>query len=69
LESGRVEALTSELAEHAGELLAGTAGSNAVGATVIASAALRCDLVVTGDQNDLRELVHFVRGVTVERLR
>lgn len=69
LESGRVEALTSELAEHAGELLASTAGSNAVDATVIASAALRGDLVVTGDETDLRELARFVRGVTVERLR
>lgn len=69
LESGRVEALTPALAEHAGELLASTAGSNAVDATVIASAALRGDLVVTGDETDLRELARFVRGVTVERLR
>lgn len=69
LESGRVEALTPELAEHAGELLASTAGSNAVDATVIASAARRGDLVVTGDEHDLRELAQFVSGVTVERLR
>jgi len=69
LESGRVEALTPELAERAGELLARTAGSNAVDATVVASAALRGDLVVTGDEHDLRELAEFVSGVTVERLR
>ena len=69
LESGRVEALTPELAERAGELLASTAGSNAVDATVIASAALRGDLVITGDEHDLRELAEFVSGVTVERLR
>ena len=69
LESGRVEALTPELAERAGELLANTAGSNAVDATVVASAALRGDLVVTGDEHDLRELAEFVPGVTVERLR
>jgi predicted nucleic acid-binding protein len=69
LESGRVEALTPELAERAGELLASTAGSNAVDATVVASAALRGDLVVTGDEHDLRELAEFVSGVTVERLR
>jgi len=69
LESGRVEALTPELAERAGELLASTAGSNAVDATVIASAALRGDLVVTGDEHDLRELAELVSGVTVERLR
>jgi predicted nucleic acid-binding protein len=69
LESGRVEALTPELAERAGELLASAAGSNAVDATVVASAALRGDLVITGDKHDLRQLAEFVSGVTVERLR
>ena len=69
LESGRVEALTPELAERAGELLASTGGSNAVDATVVASAALRGDLVITGDEHDLRELAEFVSGVAVERLR
>ena len=69
LESGRVEALTPELAERAGELLASTAGSNAVDATVVASAALRGDLVITGDEHHLRELAEFVSGVSVERLR
>ncbi len=69
IESGRVEALTPELAERAGELLASTGGSNAVDATVVASAALRGDLVVTGDEHDLRALAEFVSGVTVERLR
>ena len=69
LESGRVEALTPELAERAGELLASTAGSNAVDATVVASASLRGDLVVTGDEHDLRELAEYVSGVTIDRLR
>jgi predicted nucleic acid-binding protein len=69
LESGRVEALTPELAERAGELLASTTGSNAVDATVVASAALRGDLVVTGDEHDLRELAEFAPGVSIERLR
>jgi hypothetical protein len=69
LESGRVEALTPELAERAGELLASTAGSSAVDATVVASAALRGDLVVTGNEHDLRELAAHVSGVTIERLR
>lgn len=69
LESGRVEALTPELAERAGELLARSAGSNAVDATVVASAALRGDLVITSDEHDLRQLAKFVSGVTVERLR
>lgn len=68
LESGCLEALTPELAQRAGELLASTGGSNAVDATVIASAAQRGDIVVTGDQDDLRELARSVREVTVERL-
>jgi hypothetical protein len=34
--------------------LASTGGSNAIDATVAASAALRGDLVVTGDEHDLR---------------
>jgi len=62
-------ALTPELAERAGVLLASTAGSNAVDATVVAPAALRGDLVVSGDDHDLRELAEFVSGVIVERLR
>jgi predicted nucleic acid-binding protein len=69
LESGHIEALTPRLAEQAGELLASTAGSNAVEATVVASAALRGDLIVTGDEHDLRALAKFAPGVTVERLR
>ena len=67
--SGRVEPLTPELAERAGELLACTAGSKAVDATVVASASLRGDLVVAGDEHDLRELAEYVSGVTIERLR
>lgn len=69
LESGRIEPLTPALAELAGELLASTSGSNAVDATVVASAAQRGDLVVAGDEHDLRELAEFVTGVTVEGLR
>ena len=69
LESGHIEALTPRLAEQAGELLASTAGSNAVDATVVASAALRGDLIVTGDEQDLRALAAFAPNVSVERLR
>jgi hypothetical protein len=69
LESGSLEALTPELAKRAGELLAGTGRSNAVDATVVASAAQRGDIVVTGDGDDLRELCRGVRGVVVEDLR
>ena len=64
-----LESLTPELARRAGELLAETGGSNAVDATVIASAAQRGDIVVTGDEGDLKALVRSVRGVAVERLR
>lgn len=69
LESGHLESLTPELAERAGELLASTGGSNAIDAAVVASAALRGDLIATGDEHDLRELAQYASGVTVERLR
>jgi ABC-type Fe2+-enterobactin transport system substrate-binding protein len=69
LDVGSLEALTPQLAQLAGELLAATGKSNAIDATVMASAAQRRDIVVTGDTGDLRELGHFVRGVTVEGLR
>ena len=69
LESGTLEALTPELAKLAGRLLAETGGSNAVDATVIASAAQRGDIVVTGDRGDLDELARAVTGVTVEAIR
>ena len=51
------------------ELLAKTRRSNTVDATVVASAAERGDLVVTGDVHDLRELARQVRGVDVEGLK
>jgi predicted nucleic acid-binding protein len=66
LESADVEALTDSLSRSAGMLLAQTRRSNAVDATVVASAAQRGDLVVTGDLDDLRELARHVRGVTIE---
>jgi predicted nucleic acid-binding protein len=69
LDGAVLESLTPELARRAGELLAETGRSNAVDATVIASAAQRGDIVVTGDEGDLKELARSVRGVAVERLR
>ena len=69
LEIGSLEPLTPPLAQRAGELLAATKGSNAVDATVVASAAQRGDLVVTGDVDDLRALAACAVGVTVEGLR
>lgn len=69
LECGALESLTPQLAQEAGKLLALTGKSNAIDATVIASAAQRGDLVVTGDVGDLRELASHARGVTVEPIR
>ena len=69
LDSGSLEPLSPELAKRAGELLAETGRSNAVDATVVASAAQRGDIVVTGDGDDLRELARVVRGVIVEDFR
>jgi hypothetical protein len=65
LEVGALEALTPELAQAAGELLASTGKSNAVHATVVASAAQRGDIVATGDEGDLTELAQSVRNVVI----
>jgi predicted nucleic acid-binding protein len=69
LDIGALEALTPELALRAGALLAQTGKSNAVDATVIASAAQRGDIVVTGDRHDLREIAKCVAGVDIETIR
>ena len=69
LEIGTIDPVTPQLAGRAGELLAKTGRSNAVDATVIASAASRRDLVVTGDRDDLHELARHERGVQVDRLK
>jgi predicted nucleic acid-binding protein len=68
LECGSLEPLSPELAERAGELLAETRGSNVIDAIVVASAAQRGDLIVTGDADDLRPLALSARNVTVEAL-
>lgn len=68
LEVGVTEALSPQLAEAAGQLLARTGGNNAVDATVVASAAQRGDIVATGDLTDLRALARAVRGVSIEPL-
>lgn len=68
LESCDIEPLTAALAQTAGDLLAKTGRSNAIDASVVATAALRGDLIVTGDPEDLRELAQHVRGVTIARL-
>jgi predicted nucleic acid-binding protein len=68
LESGSLEPLSPELAQRAGELLAENRSSNAIDATVVASAAQRGDLIVTGDAADLRRLAVSLRHVAVEAL-
>jgi predicted nucleic acid-binding protein len=68
LECGTIDPVSAQLAERAGELLAKTGGSNTIDATVVASAATRGDLVVTGNPHDLRELAKLVAGVRVEVL-
>lgn len=68
LECGDLEPLTPELARKAGELLARTGKTNAVDATVIASASQRGDLVITGDVGELRELAAHAPGVEVHAL-
>lgn len=65
LELGVLEALTPELAKRAGELLARTGRSNAVGALVVASASQRGDVIATADPSALRELAKLVNGVDV----
>jgi len=65
LESAVLEALTPELGQAAGLLLAATGGSNAVDACVVASAARRGDVVATGDLQDLRALSRAARNVAV----
>ncbi|HEU4620576.1 MAG TPA: hypothetical protein VFV10_21280 [Gammaproteobacteria bacterium] len=69
LESGTLEALSPELAREAGLLLAATGRSDAIDATVIASAARRGDIVVTDDPADLRDLASAAPGVEVETLK
>ena len=66
LEVGALAPLTPHVALDAGNLLAETGRSNAVDATVVASAAQRSDLVVTGDLDDLRALAKCVKGVDIE---
>jgi predicted nucleic acid-binding protein len=66
LEIGELEPLSTQLALRAGELLAKTRGATTIDALVVASAAQRGDMIVTGDLGDLRALSHHVRNVTVE---
>lgn len=63
--SVRVEPLTDEIARLAGEALAEIESATIVDACVMSSAALRGDVVCTGDVEDLERLRAFFPGVRV----
>lgn len=63
--SVRVEPLTDAIARLAGEALAKVRGATTVDAFVMSSAALRGDVVYTGDVEDLERLRAFFPGVRV----
>ena len=65
LASVRVEPLTEAIARLAGESLAQVKGATAIDAIVMASAALRGDIVYTSDVGDLERLRAHFPGVRV----
>jgi predicted nucleic acid-binding protein len=65
LESVDVEPMGEALAKLAGEALAALAHATVTDAIVMASAALRGDVVYTSDVDDLTRLQTFFRGVRV----
>lgn len=56
LDAVDIEVLGGQLAKVAGEVLAVVRGASLVDAVVVASAAQRGDLVLTGDMNDLSRI-------------
>ena len=64
----RVEPLHTELAKLAGEGLAAVRSASPVDSVVMASAALRGDVVYTSDVDDLERLAAHFRGVRVLRV-
>ena len=65
LASVRVEPLTEAIARLAGESLAQVKGATAIDAIVMASAALRGDVVYTSDVTDLERLRAYFPAVRV----
>ncbi|MDB5220377.1 MAG: uncharacterized protein JWO86_8304 [Myxococcaceae bacterium] len=63
--SVRIEPLTPAIARLAGEALAAVKRATTIDAFVMASAALRGDVVYTGDVDDLEKLRAFFPGVRV----
>jgi predicted nucleic acid-binding protein len=60
-----IEPLSEDIACLAGEALAHVKGATTIDAFVMASAALRGDVVFTGDVEDLEDLRTFFPGVRV----
>ncbi len=65
LEGVRVEPLHANLARAAGEAIAAVKSATAIDAVVMASAALRGDVVYTSDVDDLEKLRRHFPGVRV----
>jgi len=65
VDSIRVEPLTDRIAILAGEALAAVTDAGTIDAFVMAVAALRGDVVYTGDVADLQKLCAFFPGVRV----
>ena len=63
--SAHIEPLTVTIARLAGEALATLPGAGTIDAFVMASAALRGDVVFTSDLDDLEKLRKFFPGVRV----
>lgn len=61
----RIESMSRELAQRAGEALAAVRGSTPIDAIVMASAASRGDVVYTSDVDDLTRLQLHFPGVRV----
>jgi len=65
LGSARIEPLSTSIARLAGEALAVVKGATTIDAFVMASVALRGDVVYTSDLDDLGRLTSFFRSVRV----
>lgn len=63
LDGMKVEPLSLELAQVAGEALAKVKGATAIDAAVMASAAQRGDRVITSDPRDMNRLHQYFLGV------
>lgn len=60
-----IEPMEESLARLAGEAIAAVRGATTIDAIVMASAARRNDVVLTGDLDDLGRLATYFRGVRI----